>query len=200
MAKVPAIIPVSDLRQDAARVLNDVKSSAEPVFITQQGPPTAVLMSLDVFERFEAERELLLMLVRETQRSPRGSATPSTTSLPKPTPWSRVADRGHSFHSLRAGSVSLCGRDHSAGQSRRCSAVPTRGGRHLKRLSGSPNSGTVVASFRNSPIARSTSSPIGSSIACATTRSGSLQSGTAPRCPTIPRAHRARAAASRDNR
>jgi prevent-host-death family protein len=64
MAKVPAIIPVSDLRQDAARVLNDVKQSSEPVFITQRGRATAVLMSLDAFERSAAERELLLLLAR----------------------------------------------------------------------------------------------------------------------------------------
>ena len=62
MAKVPAIIPVSDFRQDAARVLNDVKKSSQPVFITQRGRATAVLMSLDAFERSEAERELLLLL------------------------------------------------------------------------------------------------------------------------------------------
>ena len=64
MAKVPAIIPVSDRRQDAARVLNDVKKSNQPVFITQRGRATAVLMSLDAFERSEAERDLLLLLTR----------------------------------------------------------------------------------------------------------------------------------------
>lgn len=64
MSKVPAIIPVSDLRQDAARVLSDARKSCEPVFITQRGRATAVLMSLDAFERSEAERELLLLLAR----------------------------------------------------------------------------------------------------------------------------------------
>ena len=64
MARVPTIIPVSDLRQDAAHVLNNVKKSSEPVFITQRGRATAVLMSLDTFERSEAERELLLLLAR----------------------------------------------------------------------------------------------------------------------------------------
>ncbi len=64
MAKVPAIIPVSDLRQDAARVLNDLKKSSEPVFITQRGRATGVLMSLEAYERSEAERELLMLLAR----------------------------------------------------------------------------------------------------------------------------------------
>jgi len=64
MAKVPIIIPVSDLRQDAARVLNGVKQSSEPVFITQRGRATGVLMSLEAFERSEAERELLFLLAQ----------------------------------------------------------------------------------------------------------------------------------------
>jgi prevent-host-death family protein len=64
MAKIPAIVPVSDLRQDAARVLKDVKKSNSPVFITQRGRATAVLMSLDAYERSETERELLLLLAR----------------------------------------------------------------------------------------------------------------------------------------
>jgi prevent-host-death family protein len=64
MAKIPAIIPVSDLRQDAARVLKNVKDSKEPLFITQRGRATAVLMSLDAYERSEAARELLLLLAR----------------------------------------------------------------------------------------------------------------------------------------
>ena len=64
MAKVPAIVPVSDLRQDAARVLKNVRDSNEPLFITQRGRATAVLMSLDAYERSEAARELLLLLAR----------------------------------------------------------------------------------------------------------------------------------------
>ena len=64
MAKIPTMIPVSDLRQDAARVLRDVNESAEPLFITQRGRATAVLMSLDAYQRAESERELLSTLAR----------------------------------------------------------------------------------------------------------------------------------------
>jgi prevent-host-death family protein len=64
MAKIPAIVPVSDLRQDAARVLKNAKKSQKPLVITQRGRATAVLMSLEAFERAEAERELLLLLAR----------------------------------------------------------------------------------------------------------------------------------------
>jgi prevent-host-death family protein len=64
MAKIPTIVPVSDLRQDAARVLLDAKKSNKPLVITQRGRATAVLMSLDAYERSEAEREILLLLAR----------------------------------------------------------------------------------------------------------------------------------------
>src|SRR5208337_5564513 len=36
----------------------------EPLFITQRGRATAVLMSLDAYERSEADRDLLLLLAR----------------------------------------------------------------------------------------------------------------------------------------
>ncbi len=64
MAKIPIIVPISDLRQDAARVLLDAKKSKKPLVITQRGRATAVLMSLDAYERSEAQREILLLLAR----------------------------------------------------------------------------------------------------------------------------------------
>jgi len=64
MAKIPAIVSVSDLRQDAARVLKEVRGSKEPVFITQRGRAAAVLMSIDAYRHSETQRELLLLLVR----------------------------------------------------------------------------------------------------------------------------------------
>jgi prevent-host-death family protein len=64
MGKIPAIIPVSDLRQDAARVLKNAKNSNQPLFITQRGRATAVLMSLDAYQRSETEREILRRLAR----------------------------------------------------------------------------------------------------------------------------------------
>jgi prevent-host-death family protein len=64
MAKIPTIIPVSDLRQDAALVLKNLNKSKKPLVITQRGRATAVLMSLDAYQRSEAEREILLLLAR----------------------------------------------------------------------------------------------------------------------------------------
>jgi prevent-host-death family protein len=64
MAKVPTIIPITDLRQDAATVLRRVRDSREPVVITQRGRPAAVLMSAEAYERAEHDRELLRLLAR----------------------------------------------------------------------------------------------------------------------------------------
>ncbi|MGA9059516.1 MAG: type II toxin-antitoxin system Phd/YefM family antitoxin [Terriglobia bacterium] len=67
MAKVPAIIPITDLRQDAAAALKRVKSSRQPVVITQRGRAAAVLVSMEAYERSEHERQLLHLLARGEQ-------------------------------------------------------------------------------------------------------------------------------------
>lgn len=64
MAKVPGIVPISDLRQDAAAVLKRVRSSRDPVVITQRGRAAAVLLSVEAYERSERDRQLLLLLAR----------------------------------------------------------------------------------------------------------------------------------------
>jgi prevent-host-death family protein len=76
MAKIPTIIPLSDLRQDAAQVLKSVNKSNKPLVITQRGRATAVLMSLTAYERSEAERELLLSLARDEKEIATGVAYP----------------------------------------------------------------------------------------------------------------------------
>ena len=45
MPKIPSIVPVTDLRQDAAAVLKRLKSSSEPLVITQRGRAAAILLS-----------------------------------------------------------------------------------------------------------------------------------------------------------
>ena len=64
MSKIPRIIPVTDLRQDAATVMRQVRSSKEPIVITQRGRPAAVMMSAEAYERSEHDRELLRLLAR----------------------------------------------------------------------------------------------------------------------------------------
>ena len=62
MAKIPKIVPVTDLRQDAASVLDKVKKTDEPWIITQRGRATAVLLSVDAYERSQKEHELLRLI------------------------------------------------------------------------------------------------------------------------------------------
>ena len=60
--KIPDIIPVTDLRQDAAAVLKKLQGTADPLVITQRGRAIAVLQSIDAYEKSEHERELLRLL------------------------------------------------------------------------------------------------------------------------------------------
>jgi prevent-host-death family protein len=64
MRKLPEIIPVSDLRHDAAKVLRRVHDSNEPLVITQRGRAAAVMLSLEAYERSEQDRDLLRLLAR----------------------------------------------------------------------------------------------------------------------------------------
>ena len=64
MGKLLNIIPVSELRQDAAKVLKRVKDSREPVVITQRGRAAAVILSVEAFEQSEHDRELLRLLAK----------------------------------------------------------------------------------------------------------------------------------------
>ena len=64
MAKVPEIIPVSDLRQDAAAVLKRVRNSHEPIIVTQRGRAAAVMVSVKSYEQADRERQILRLLLR----------------------------------------------------------------------------------------------------------------------------------------
>jgi prevent-host-death family protein len=64
MPKVPDIIPVTDLRQDAAAALKRVRATKQPLVITQRGRAAAVMVSVEAYERAEHERQILLLLAR----------------------------------------------------------------------------------------------------------------------------------------
>jgi len=64
MSKVPNIIPVTDLRQDAAAALKRVRTSRQPLFITQRGRAAAVILSLESYEASENERQILRLLAQ----------------------------------------------------------------------------------------------------------------------------------------
>jgi len=64
MPNSPRIIPISDLRQNASDVVKGVSSSREPVFITQRGRAAAVLVSMQAYEDFQHELDILRLLAR----------------------------------------------------------------------------------------------------------------------------------------
>jgi prevent-host-death family protein len=64
MSALPAIVPISDLRQDTAGIIKRVVANDEPVVITQRGRASAVLVSADAYERTQHENEILRILAQ----------------------------------------------------------------------------------------------------------------------------------------
>lgn len=64
MSAMPNIVPISDLRQDAAGIIKRAAASDEPVFITQRGRASAVVVSAQAYERTQHELELLRLFAR----------------------------------------------------------------------------------------------------------------------------------------
>jgi prevent-host-death family protein len=64
MASVPDIIPITDLRQDASGVVRRATDTQQPVFITQRGRATAVVVSAKAYKRTQHELEILRLLAR----------------------------------------------------------------------------------------------------------------------------------------
>jgi prevent-host-death family protein len=64
MRKLSNIIPVSDLRQDAAKLLKQLNKNNEPLIITQRGRAAAVMIGVEAFEKSEQEKELLRLLAK----------------------------------------------------------------------------------------------------------------------------------------
>ncbi|MFZ5763748.1 MAG: type II toxin-antitoxin system Phd/YefM family antitoxin [Thermodesulfobacteriota bacterium] len=64
MPKAPQIVPISDLRQDASGILKRMAASRAPLFITQRGRATAVMVSMKEYEHTQHELEILRLLAR----------------------------------------------------------------------------------------------------------------------------------------
>lgn len=65
-------IPISDLRQRIAEVIDDVQASDEPTIVMQRSRPAAYIVNPEHFERDQAElstlrRALFLTEVREAE-------------------------------------------------------------------------------------------------------------------------------------
>jgi prevent-host-death family protein len=64
MSALPDIVPITDLRQDAAGVIKRTADSEAPVFITQRGRAAAVMVSAKAYQRTQHELEILRALAR----------------------------------------------------------------------------------------------------------------------------------------
>lgn len=62
MVRISRIIPITDLRNDAAGVLKQIRETREPLVITQRGRAAAVMLSVEAYEQAEHDRELLRLL------------------------------------------------------------------------------------------------------------------------------------------
>lgn len=64
MSRSAKSVPLADLGEAAARLVRRTRRQRNPVLITEQGRPSAVLVGIAAFERAAQERELLLQLAR----------------------------------------------------------------------------------------------------------------------------------------
>ena len=64
MGKLMNILPISDLRQDAAKVLKKLRDNKEPIIITQRGRAAAVIIGVEAYEKSEHDKELLRLLAK----------------------------------------------------------------------------------------------------------------------------------------
>ena len=58
------ILPVSDLRQDAAKILKKLRKENEPIVITQRGRAAAVILGVEAYQKSEQDKELLRLLAK----------------------------------------------------------------------------------------------------------------------------------------
>jgi prevent-host-death family protein len=61
---LPRVVPISDLRADAAALVKQTRETREPVIITQRGRAAAVLMSVEDYNRNIDRFKMLESLTR----------------------------------------------------------------------------------------------------------------------------------------
>lgn len=61
---MPIIVPISELRQDASGIVRRAAASGDPVFITQHGRASAVLMSAGAYESTQRRLKILKTLAQ----------------------------------------------------------------------------------------------------------------------------------------
>ncbi|MFT5142569.1 MAG: prevent-host-death family protein [Rhodothermales bacterium] len=64
MKALPQIIPISDLRKEAAGIVRRVSGSSDPIVITQRGKAAVVMVGAEAYRRSQEELEILKILVQ----------------------------------------------------------------------------------------------------------------------------------------
>jgi prevent-host-death family protein len=64
MKRVPEIVSITDLRQDAAGIVERARVGEEPIVITQRSHAVAVLLGVNTYEQMVYEREVLGILAK----------------------------------------------------------------------------------------------------------------------------------------
>ena len=57
------ILPISDLRQDAAKILKKLRDNKKTIIITQRGRAAGVMIGVEAYEKSEHDKEILWLLV-----------------------------------------------------------------------------------------------------------------------------------------
>lgn len=81
------IVPISDLRREASKVINTLRDGSDVFYITQHGRPAAVLVNFEQYEALIAQLEAL----RKTQ------AQPTYTVAEEKGTFSALADMAQDF-------------------------------------------------------------------------------------------------------
>ena len=64
MEKFLNILPISDLKQDAANVLKKIRGNKEPIIITQKSRAIDIIISMEAYEKSEHDKEILRLLAK----------------------------------------------------------------------------------------------------------------------------------------
>jgi len=72
---MPNIRPISDLRNNSNEISEFCRSAREPVFITKNGVGDMVVMSIDMYEKQQAQLDLYAMLAEAEAEVPNGTVS-----------------------------------------------------------------------------------------------------------------------------
>ena len=70
---MPNIRPISDLRNNSNEISEFCRTSREPVFITKNGVGDMVVMSIEMYERYQAQLDLYAKLAEAEAEIAAGS-------------------------------------------------------------------------------------------------------------------------------